>query len=166
MGLRSGQVGQFSTGGVGQFYSGANSQSVSAALIEQRQRTKHPTVQQPIGNEVHGPNLIWPICAAHRNPTNVLRSAPRPAFRNLQILEPVKAPKSLVVHVRIPVQRLAFIGIVQALAARARPRLRQLRNALNQRSVLERLRAWLFIGRAPSRVHDLAGFALAQSSAL
>ncbi len=140
-------------------------QRVAAAFIEQRQRAEDTAVQQPIGNEVHG-RYRWVDRAAQRNATDVLRSAPPAAFRNLQIFQTIQAPKSLVVHVGITLASFAFVRGIESFAARSWARLCQFRNPRNERRIFQGLEVGTFMGRTTPGAHDLAGFSLTQSPVL
>ena len=79
-------------------------------------------------------------------PRTYFARAPPPALRNLQIPKPIEAPKSLIVHVRVALARLALVAIVQPLAAAAGIRLGEFRNSLDQRCVFCGLDVRLFVG--------------------
>ena len=72
-------------------------------------------MQQPIGNEFHGPDVVRPIGAAQGYSSNIFSPTPPPALRNLQNTKAVEAPKSLIVHVRSS-SRASLVAVTQTLA--------------------------------------------------
>ncbi len=115
---------------------GISGKVVAAALIQEREHTERSAMQQPIGEKVQRPNVVW----VQRNPkhltTHVLRPTATPTTSNLQIRQTVKSPESLVVHVGIVLARLTLVDHVQALAAVARVLLCKVRQSDNQGCVL------------------------------